>query len=359
LSTSTKKAFACVGDALQTIDSYAMKNNQTGIDLKLLFCALIAACWCPITMAQNVGIGEAFPQAKLHVDGALRIDGDSITGDLDKPATILHLLANGGVSIKLDANDDGSERFTVKRSGIDLGSVVLEVTEAGNTTATGFGDFNGYGRFNGNLTLDGDSRDFVVGENFDLLGDGSVEIYLDADGDNASADFAVLDDAGRLLLLVQEDVVPTVYSAGTGAGETGGIRMRELAANGSNWVGLRVPDAVGGNVWLTLPGTDGAVGQWLQTDGSGVLSWADPPAMRSARWPAPIEHRWRSGDTSRIMLRPAHHCRLEGWSREDRALPAKGMCRLERPSGPGEPWYLAGACTGGCARLSCRVACGD
>ena len=309
--------------------------------------------------AQNVGIGEAFPAAKLHVNGALRIDGDSLTGDLDKPATILHLLANGGVSVKLDANDDGNERFTVKRSGVDLGSVVFEVTEGGNTTATGFGDFNGYGRFNGNFTVDGDSRDMLVGENFDLLGDGSVDIFLDADNDNASADFSVLGDGGRLLFLVQEDAAPTVYPAGSMAGESGGIRLRELAVSGSNWVGLRVPDAVGSNVWLTLPGTDGGVGQWLQTDGSGVLSWADPPAMRTASWSPAVEHRWRSGDTSRIVLRAANHCQLEGWSREDHALPASGMCRLERPTIPGMAWHLVGACLHGCARLSCRVACSD
>ena len=126
-------------------------------------------------IAQNVGIGEPFPQAKLHVNGTVRIDGDTLTGNLSSPATILHILSNGGVSVKLDANSDGNERFTIKKSGPDLGSVVFETTEAGNTTASGFGDFNGYGRFNGDFTLSGDSRTMFTGENFDVRAEGSIE----------------------------------------------------------------------------------------------------------------------------------------------------------------------------------------
>ncbi len=64
--------------------------------------------------------------------------------------------------------------------------------------------------------------------------------------------------------------------AGTASGEAGTIRFEELAANGTNYVSLRAPDSLAGDVVWTLPGTDGTNGQVLQTNGSGVLSWTTP-----------------------------------------------------------------------------------
>ncbi|MCS7000680.1 MAG: tail fiber domain-containing protein [Candidatus Kapabacteria bacterium] len=63
---------------------------------------------------------------------------------------------------------------------------------------------------------------------------------------------------------------------GTNAGETGEIRFLELAANGTNYVGFKAPDAIGSNVIWRLPAADGSSGQFLTTDGSGNLSWASP-----------------------------------------------------------------------------------
>ena len=60
---------------------------------------------------------------------------------------------------------------------------------------------------------------------------------------------------------------------GTAAGEGGAIVFEELAANGTNTVGFRAPDVVLVDVLWQLPGADGANGDVLSTDGSGVLSW--------------------------------------------------------------------------------------
>ncbi len=51
--------------------------------------------------------------------------------------------------------------------------------------------------------------------------------------------------------------------------------------NGANYVELRSP-ALGGNVVLTLPTTDGNANQLLQTDGSGNLTWTDPATLSIA-----------------------------------------------------------------------------
>jgi hypothetical protein len=60
---------------------------------------------------------------------------------------------------------------------------------------------------------------------------------------------------------------------GTTAGNTGEIRFDELAANGTNYIGFKSPDALATNVIWTLPSADGSSGQVLRTDGAGNLTW--------------------------------------------------------------------------------------
>jgi hypothetical protein len=52
------------------------------------------------------------------------------------------------------------------------------------------------------------------------------------------------------------------------------IRFRETTANGTNYVALKAPASVASDLTFTLPATDGASGQALITNGSGVLSFA-------------------------------------------------------------------------------------
>jgi hypothetical protein len=59
----------------------------------------------------------------------------------------------------------------------------------------------------------------------------------------------------------------------TGAGNTGQLRFKELAANGANYVGFKAPDLIGSDVVFVLPSADGAAGNSLQTDGAGNLSF--------------------------------------------------------------------------------------
>jgi hypothetical protein len=64
-----------------------------------------------------------------------------------------------------------------------------------------------------------------------------------------------------------------ISPVGTGAGQGGFMAFRELIANGLNAIGFKAPDSIGADVIWTLPGVDGAAGQFLSTDGSGNLSW--------------------------------------------------------------------------------------
>jgi len=52
------------------------------------------------------------------------------------------------------------------------------------------------------------------------------------------------------------------------------VRFRETTANGTNYVGLKAPASLSADLTYTLPSTDGTSGQFLSTNGSGVLSFA-------------------------------------------------------------------------------------
>lgn len=50
--------------------------------------------------------------------------------------------------------------------------------------------------------------------------------------------------------------------------------LRFADADSSNWVAFQAPGTIASNVTWTLPATDGASGEVLSTNGSGVLAWA-------------------------------------------------------------------------------------
>lgn len=52
------------------------------------------------------------------------------------------------------------------------------------------------------------------------------------------------------------------------------IRLPEDTDNGSNYVAIKAPNSLAANLTFTLPSADGTSGQYLQTNGSGGLSFA-------------------------------------------------------------------------------------
>lgn len=67
--------------------------------------------------------------------------------------------------------------------------------------------------------------------------------------------------------------VATPFSINASAGAGAQLRLPEATANGVNYVAVKAADALSGNVTWTLPTADGTAGQYLQTNGSGVLSF--------------------------------------------------------------------------------------
>ncbi len=74
----------------------------------------------------------------------------------------------------------------------------------------------------------------------------------------------------------------TIRPYGTLANSTGQLQFRELAANGTNYVGLRAPDALAASLVFRLPTVYGTSGQVLSTTGSGVLTWVSLTSVTGA-----------------------------------------------------------------------------
>jgi len=69
---------------------------------------------------------------------------------------------------------------------------------------------------------------------------------------------------------------PLVVTGDATAGSE--IRLPEDTDNGSNYVALKAANSIASNVTFTLPSADGTANQVLQTNGSGVLSFANVSA---------------------------------------------------------------------------------
>ena len=77
-------------------------------------------------------------------------------------------------------------------------------------------------------------------------------------------------------MTVDSNSAISTLNIGNSATVGGTIKFLEGTNNGSNFVSLKSPNAVGSNLALTLPGSDGSSGHVLTTDGSGNLSFAAP-----------------------------------------------------------------------------------
>ena len=91
--------------------------------------------------------------------------------------------------------------------------------------------------------------------------------------------FLKTDGAGNLSFDSLSFSTPLAVIGNATAGSE--IRLPEDTDNGSNYVAIKAPDTLASNLTLTLPSADGTSGQVLQTNGSGVLSFASSSAVNT------------------------------------------------------------------------------
>ena len=100
------------------------------------------------------------------------------------------------------------------------------------------------------------------------------KIWVLPSADGTAGQFLKTDGAGNLSFDSLSFSTPLAVIGNATAGSE--IRLPEDTDNGSNYVAIKAPDTIASNLTLTLPSADGSSGQVLQTNGSGVLSFATP-----------------------------------------------------------------------------------
>jgi len=98
------------------------------------------------------------------------------------------------------------------------------------------------------------------------------KIWILPSADGTAGQFLKTDGAGNLSFDSLSFSTPLAVIGNATSGSE--IRLPEDTDNGSNYVALKAADNLAANLTLTLPSADGTSGQVLQTNGSGVLSFA-------------------------------------------------------------------------------------
>jgi hypothetical protein len=99
------------------------------------------------------------------------------------------------------------------------------------------------------------------------------KIWILPSADGTAGQFLKTDGAGNLSFdTVGGSTTPFAVIGNATSGSE--IRLPEDTDNGANYIAIKAPDTLASNLTLTLPSADGTSGQVLQTNGSGVLSFA-------------------------------------------------------------------------------------
>ena len=102
------------------------------------------------------------------------------------------------------------------------------------------------------------------GSNVDVIGGKFFSDMLDHTQGTLTASSALTVDSNKAV----DDLI-----VGNNATTGGSIELKEGTNNGTHHVQLKAPNALGADLTLTLPGSDGNSGEVLKTNGSGTLSF--------------------------------------------------------------------------------------
>ena len=149
----------------------------------------------------------------------------------------------------------------IKRSSGTTSPSTLKLAEAAYTYGSGTQGNGGDRLYLGTGGVDGNGD----ANSIDIIGGKYFTALLDHVAGTLTAGSAILVDSNKA---IDELIVGNNASAG------GTIKINEGTNNGTNFVGLKAPNAMANTVTFTLPGGDGSAGQFLKTDGGGNLDFA-------------------------------------------------------------------------------------
>jgi len=115
------------------------------------------------------------------------------------------------------------------------------------------------------------------------LADGTLAVADITDLTASAAELNLLDGSAAATVANSKAVIygasGEVFAAQVDITATGDLRLQDTT--GGEYVALQAPGTVSASYTLTLPAANGTNGQFLQTDGSGALSFVSLPASQS------------------------------------------------------------------------------
>jgi len=149
----------------------------------------------------------------------------------------------------------------IKRSSGTTAPSTLKLGEVAYTYGTGTQGNLGDRLFVGEGGVDGNGN----ANNISVIGGQYFTDMLDHAAGTLTANSALIADGN---LAIDQMIVGNNASAG------GSLKLNEGTNNGTNFVGLKAPNAMSNSITFTLPDGDGSAGQFLKTDGSGNLGFS-------------------------------------------------------------------------------------
>ena len=149
----------------------------------------------------------------------------------------------------------------IKRSSATSAPATLKLGELAYTFGTGTQGNNGDRLFIGEGGVDGNGD----ANNVTVIGGQYFSDMLDHVAGTLTGSSALIADSN---LAIDQAIVGNSATVG------GTVKLNEGTNNGSNFIGLKAPNAVTTTTTFTLPDGDGSAGQFLKTDGSGNLDFA-------------------------------------------------------------------------------------
>ena len=149
----------------------------------------------------------------------------------------------------------------IKRSSAATAPSTLKLGELAYTYGTGTQANSGDRLFIGEGGVDGNGD----ANNISVIGGQYFTDMLDHVAGTLTGSSALTADAN---LAIDQVIVGNSATVG------GTVKLNEGTNNGTNFIGLKAPNAVTTTTTFTLPDGDGTAGQFLKTDGSGNLDFA-------------------------------------------------------------------------------------
>ena len=147
-------------------------------------------------------------------------------------------------------------------------AVTLQIKRSTGTTApSSLADGElAYTHGTGTQGNNGDRLFIGDGSSINVIGGQYFSDMLDHVAGTLTASSAVVVDSNKA---VDELLIGNNSSTG------GTLKLNEGTSNGTHFVGLKAGNSLAANVTFTLPTADGSSGQFIQTNGSGALTFAD------------------------------------------------------------------------------------